>query len=92
MLVVSLLTVAMGNATATDLPLLPEAAAYAEDATQRLLAGDALPPDYRLQLMAMSPDARLQTLIYLRRAGLLTGEPWPLVDILGPAIPSEISR
>lgn len=88
MIAATLLTVAMANAVGADLPLLPDAAAYAEDATQRLLAGETLPPDYRLQLMAMSPDARLQTLIFLRRAGLLTADAWPLADILGPATPA----
>ncbi len=83
----ALLTIAMANAAGADMPLLPDAAVYADDATQRLLAGEALPPDYRLHLMAMSPDARLQALIFLRRAGLLTADAWPLTDILAPAIP-----
>lgn len=84
----ALLTVTLANGAGVSLPLLPEAETYAQQATDRLLAGEALLPDYRLHLMQMSPDARLQTLIYLRRAGLLTAEPWPLTDILGPAIPA----
>ncbi|MFD2813511.1 hypothetical protein ACFSYD_01195 [Paracoccus aerius] len=33
----------------------------------------------------MPPEARLQALVFLRRAGLLTADAWPLADILNPA-------
>ena len=73
------------SAAAADLPLLPEAKAFAEQATTWLLEGEDLPRDYRVTLMRMPPESRLQALVFLRRAGLLTGEGWTLDDILRPA-------
>ena len=81
------LVIALGvsGAAPADMPLLPEAAQLAEEATGWLLDGKTLPPDYRPRLLSMPPEARLQALIFLRRAGLLTAEAWPLTDILNPA-------
>ena len=39
--------------------------------------------------MGMEPSVRLQALVFLRRAGLLTADPWPLEDILKPAIAAQ---
>lgn len=75
----------LSGAAAVDPALLPDAAALAEEATGWLLDGEPLPPDYRARLMAMPPEARLQALVYLRRAGLLTAQPWALSDVLDPA-------
>ena len=81
------LVIALGvsGAASAEMPMLPPAAALAEDATSWLLDGEPLPPDYRLRLLAMPPEARLQALVFLRRAGLLTADAWPLADILNPA-------
>ena len=85
MMIGALVTVlGLAGAAAAEGPLLPDAAALADEATRWLLEGEPLPADYRLRLLAMPPDARLQALVFLRRAGLLTAEAWPLSDILGP--------
>lgn len=82
--------IALGTSAApADLPLLPDAAAFAEEATGWLLEGRNLPPDYRLRLMRMPPEARLQALVFLRRAGLLTADAWTLDDILRPLPPGD---
>ncbi|MBK4214999.1 hypothetical protein JJJ17_03565 [Paracoccus caeni] len=69
-----------------DLHLLPDSAAFAEEAGQWLLQGQPLPRDYRARLMRMPPDARLETLIFLRRTGLLRGDIWTLEQILRPVV------
>ncbi|MTE00022.1 hypothetical protein GIY56_06965 [Paracoccus sp. YIM 132242] len=81
------LVMVMGLATSAsaDPALLPDAAALADEATGWLLEGEALPADYRTRLMRMPPEARLQALVFLRRAGLLTTDPWALSDVLDPA-------
>lgn len=79
------MVIALAGSALADPALLPDAAALADEATAWLLEGEPLPPDYRTRLMAMPPEARLQALVFLRRAGLLTSDPWPLSDILGPA-------
>ncbi|WP_295044332.1 hypothetical protein [uncultured Paracoccus sp.] len=79
------MVIALSGSAPADATLLPEAAALADEATGWLLDGDSLPPDYRARLMAMPPEARLQALVFLRRAGLLTTEPWALSDILDPS-------
>lgn len=81
----AILMMALAGGAAAEAPLLPDAAALAEDATAWLLEGRPLPPDYRARLMRMEPGARLQALVFLRRAGLLTAAAWPLSDVLGPA-------
>ena len=80
------LVMAMGLAgtASADPALLPDAAALADEATGWLLEGEPLPPDYRTRLMQMPPEARLQALVFLRRAGLLTTDPWALSDVLDP--------
>lgn len=80
------LVMVMGLAgkAAADPALLPPAAAFADEATAWLLNGEPLPADYRARLMAMPPEARLQVLVFLRRAGLLTADAWALSDVLDP--------
>lgn len=63
----------------------PAIAEYAEEASGWLLDGDGLPRDYRVRLMRMQPSARLQAIVFLRRAGLLTADAWTLDEILKPA-------
>lgn len=87
MIGILVMAMALSDAAPTEEPLLPEAAALASQATEWLLAGEALPADYRLRLLAMRPEARLQAIVFLRRAGLLTGDGWALSDILGPSVP-----
>jgi hypothetical protein len=79
------LAIALSGSAPADPALLPDAAALADEATGWLLDGESLPPDYRARLMRMPPEARLQALVFLRRAGLLTSDPWALSDILDPA-------
>ncbi|MFV0386984.1 hypothetical protein [Paracoccus sp. (in: a-proteobacteria)] len=69
--------------------LAPAVSDYAEQASGWLLEGKNLPPDYRVRLRRMPPAERLQVLIFLRRSGLLVGQPWSLDDILRPAESSE---
>ncbi|MGR3553142.1 hypothetical protein [Paracoccus sp. (in: a-proteobacteria)] len=88
----SLVLIALSASTAAaDLPLLPDAKAFAEEASAWLLEGEDLPYDYRVRLMRMAPQSRLQALVFLRRAGLLTGDEWSLQDVLrpAPAMPGE---
>jgi hypothetical protein len=79
------MAIALSGSAPADPALLPDAAALADEATGWLLDGEPLPPDYRARLMRMPPEARLQALVFLRRAGLLTSDPWALSDILDPA-------
>lgn len=87
MLFAALLAAAVQSPLVEGLP--PEVASLAEEASGWLLEGRALPPDYRVRLMRLTPAERLQAIIFLRRAGLLSDAPWPLEDILRPADPSE---
>ena len=75
------------EAAQPDLP--PAVAANAAEASERLLAGENLPPDYRLRLLALPPEERMLAIVYLRRTGLLRGEAFPLDDILRPVVPSD---
>ncbi|WP_103173433.1 hypothetical protein [Paracoccus sp. SY] len=79
------MVIALSGSAPAEPALLPDAAALADDATDWLLEGEALPPDYRARLMRMPPEARLQALVFLRRSGLLTSDAWALPDILDPA-------
>ncbi len=79
------MVIALSGSASAGPALLPDAAALADEATGWLLEGEPLPVDYRARLMAMPPEARLQALVFLRRAGLLTAGPWPLSDILDPS-------
>ena len=76
-------------AAATETPLVqglpPEVAGYAQEASGWVLSGQDLPRDYRVRLLQMEPSQRLQAIIFLRRAGLLSGKAWTLDDILRPA-------
>lgn len=85
MIGVMAMVIALSGSAPAEQALLPDAATLADEATGWLLDGEPLPPDYRARLMALPPEARLQALVFLRRAGLLTSDPWPLSDILDPA-------
>lgn len=65
--------------------LSPQAAAAVQDANDRLLAGESLPPGHVLQLQALPPDQRLLVLVHLRRAGLLVEAPRDPDWLLAPA-------
>lgn len=80
-----ILAIGLAGTAGADPALLPDAAALADEATDWLLTGEPLPRDYRVRLLAMPPEARLQALVFLRRSGLLTAEAWTLSDILSPA-------
>lgn len=72
-------------ALAADAPLADDPLSlFVQDASGWLLAGQALPRDYRLGLLAMEPGDRIRAIAYLRRVGLLSGPPWPVVDLLRP--------
>lgn len=65
--------------------LTPPPAGFDEfrvEARQMVLAGEALPPDFLLSLSGLDEADRLLAVIYLRRAGLLTGPTIPLGRIL----------
>lgn len=59
---------------------------FAAEATEWLLDGKALPDDWKSRLQAMAPAERLQSLIFLRRSGLLTTQGWTADEILAPAV------
>lgn len=59
---------------------------FIAEAQTWLLHARPLPPDTRLRLLRMRPEDRLQAIVFLRRAGLLTGAVWPVEDLLRPAI------
>lgn len=93
MIAAAFLAAGLTTAAIAETPMLPDAAAYAEEATEWVLDGQTLPRGYRVRLMQMSPEARLQTLIFLRRVGLLMADAWTLADILAPATaPRESSE
>ena len=60
----------------------PEAGAFVDDAQARMLAGQGLPQDFRRQLAGMAPVDRFAVVIWLRRAGLLTGPAIPIEEML----------
>lgn len=61
------------------------------DARDRMLAGDALPPDLEMSLRALPPAERLRVLVFLRRAGLLTGPGRSADWLLAPARGEEMT-
>ena len=64
--------------------------AYRQKASDWLLAGQRLPRDYRVELMAMDSADRIQAIAFLRRIGMLTGASWSLDDMLrAPVRPAE---
>ncbi|WP_347267343.1 hypothetical protein [Paracoccus sp. (in: a-proteobacteria)] len=65
--------------------------ALIRDATERLLAGEDLPPDIDARLMRLAPADRIGVLVFLRRAGLLSGPGWPAERLLAPAAPAPAS-
>lgn len=90
MLFPAILAVATVSVLTDGLP--PDVAVYAEEASGWLLEGRELPPDYRVRLLQMPPAQRLQAIVFLRRAGLLTDKAWPLEDLLRPAQSSREGR
>ena len=68
--------------------LSPATADFIEDATERLLAGEELPPDFPVRLQALPPDQRLLAIVHLRRAGYLSDVVMPLDWVLSPASPA----
>lgn len=65
--------------------------AFTAEASAWLLDGETVPRDYRVRLLRMPPPERLQAIVFLRRAGLLTDDAWSLADILKPASADEES-
>lgn len=64
--------------------------ALIRDATDRLLAGESLPADTDERLMRLAPADRVEVLIFLRRAGLLSGPGWPAERLLAPALAQDV--
>lgn len=72
-----------GDGTApTQLAPSRDLDAFIGEAKVWVLHGKRLPSDYRLRLARMTPEDRIQALIFLRRAGLLNGETWGVQDLL----------
>ena len=63
----------------------PDLEAFREAAQTLLLDGKSLPADYRGILREMTPSDRIEAIIFLRRAGLMTDRPWTITDLLAPA-------
>lgn len=56
--------------------------AFRAQVAQMVLSGASLPPDYLLSLSGLPDGQRMLAVIYLRRAGLLTGDAVPLGRII----------
>lgn len=84
MLIFALLAAGLAQAEPTT-PL----GQFVAEAETWLLHARPLPPDTRLRLLQMTPSDRIQAIIFLRRAGLMTGASWPIHDLLRPAIGSK---
>lgn len=74
---------------ATAQALSPAAAAFIDDATGRLLAGEELAPDFPVHLQALPPDQRLLVIVHLRRAGYLADIVMPVDWVISPAAPED---
>lgn len=83
MILALFLTAALSTATAEAPP--PPADRLIAEATEWLLNGDALPPDMNARLKRLPPADRARVLVFLRRAGLLTGPGWTAEELLAPA-------
>lgn len=64
--------------------LSPAAQAFVHDATDRLIAGEDLAPDFPVRLQALAPDERLMVIVHLRRAGFLGDVVMPVDWVLSP--------
>lgn len=84
MMFLSALFALAGSIGQASMPMPPALEAFADEASAWLLEGRRLPPDYRVRLMQMAPADRLQAIVFLRRAGLLTDMAWTLTDVLKP--------
>lgn len=62
---------------------------FRQQSEAKLLAGEALAPDYRQHLATLPPAERIEAIIFLRRIGLLTGRAWQVDDLLSPAVEVE---
>ncbi len=69
-------------------PAVSAGAHFEAEATDRLLAGEELPDDYMARLRAMPPARRIEAIIFLRRSGLMAGQPWSIDALLAPATPA----
>ena len=65
--------------------LTPAAQTFVDNATNRLIAGEELAPDFPVNLQALTPDERLLVIVHLRRAGFLGDVVMPVDWILSPA-------
>lgn len=79
MILTMFLTAALAGAEA------PPSDALIAEATQWLLAGDDLPADMNARLRGLPPAERMRVLVFLRRAGMMTGPGWNSDDLLAPA-------
>lgn len=64
--------------------LSPAAQAFVDDATDRLIAGEDLAPDFPVRLQALPPDQRLLVIVHLRRAGFLGDVVMPVDWVMSP--------
>lgn len=65
--------------------LSPAAMAFVDDATDRLIAGEDLAPDFPVRLQELPPDQRLLVIVHLRRAGFLGDVVMPVDWVMSPA-------
>lgn len=69
--------------------LSPAAQGFVDEATNRLIAGEDLAPDFPVRLQALPPDERLLVIVHLRRAGFLGNIVMPVDWVLSPAHPLD---
>lgn len=79
-----ILALALSAAATVDPPPVTALEQFTSEAESWVLQGRSLPPDYRLRLLRMTPADRMLGIIFLRRAGLLTGGTWATQDLLRP--------
>ena len=72
--------------------LSPAAMEFVDDATDRLIAGEDLAPDFPVRLQELPPDQRLLVIVHLRRAGFLGDIVMPVDWVMSPATPPRIEK
>lgn len=72
--------------------LSPAAMAFVDDATDRLIAGEDLAPDFPVRLQELPPDQRLLVIVHLRRAGFLGDVVMPVDWVMSPATPLRAAK
>ena len=72
--------------------LSPAAMAFVDDATDRLIAGEDLAPDFPVRLQELPPDQRLLVIVHLRRAGFLDNVVMPVDWVMSPATPPRAAK